>query len=256
MSNLVVTAISGRIASQGLHILALTTPSPSSSPSVVSSDSATPLPFWLLVALLCVIGLIVLAMFALTAFSLSAPRSTLKNVLGLKRRKPGRRLRIWPWQKDSGTTDAADTDPQTMLKTLTDKKLLSGELVDSLAKAARSGKRTTRTTLAIGGFSLLGVIIVAIFGLSGQGVRDLRTQVVASVTTLVASIAGFYFGSQAASKGNPPASNSKSGTQDGQLSHDDKAPAPDKGLGADKGLGPDKGPAPEPPPAPDDQAPA
>jgi Putative Ig domain len=71
-------------------------------------------------------------------------------------------------------------------------------LVRTLATSARSGKRTTRTTLAIVGFSLLGVVVVAIFGLSGQGVRDLRSQVIAAITTLVATIAGFYFGADAA----------------------------------------------------------
>src|SRR2546429_63528 len=52
--------------------------------------------------------------------------------------------------------------------------------------------------LGIAGFWLLGVAVVAVFGLSGQGVRDLRSQVVAAVTTLVAAIAGFYFGTRAA----------------------------------------------------------
>jgi hypothetical protein len=37
-----------------------------------------------------------------------------------------------------------------------------------------------------------------VLGLSGQGVRDLRSQVVAAVTTLVATIAGFYFGARTA----------------------------------------------------------
>ncbi len=193
MPYVVVTALSARSALRGFHYLVSSTPSPTPSPSVVSSDSASALPFWLLVALMSGIGLIVLAMFALTAFSLSAPRSTLKNVLGLKRRpRPGSASALG--DKSAGQ--------QTTLQTLTGQNLLSGELVEKLANAARSGKRTTRTTLAIGGFSLLGVIIVAIFGLSGQGVRDLRSQVVASVTTLVASIAGFYFGSQAATKSN------------------------------------------------------
>jgi hypothetical protein len=54
--------------------------------------------------------------------------------------------------------------------------------------------------LAIIGFSLLGVLLIAIFGLSGQGVRDLRSQVIAAVTTLVATIAGFYFGAETARK--------------------------------------------------------
>jgi hypothetical protein len=108
-------------------------------------------------------------MFALTAYSLGAPRSTLKNALGLKRRQ----------------TFRAD--------------VVTKELVTKLATSARSGRRTTRTTLAIVGFALLGVIVVAVFGLSGQGVEDIRGQVAAAVTTLAATIAGFYFGAQTAS---------------------------------------------------------
>lgn len=134
------------------------------------SDSAAALPSWLLIALLCLVGLVVLAMFVLTAYSLSAPRSTLKNVLG-----QGRLLRRTP------------------------KEAASGDLVKELALAARVGKRTTRTTLAIAAFALLGVVVIAIFGSSGQGVRDLRSQAVAAVTTLAATIAGFYFGAQTAS---------------------------------------------------------
>jgi hypothetical protein len=107
------------------------------------------------------VALIVVAMFALTAYNLSAPRSPLKRLL----------------------TATGSQDP---------------ELIKTLATSARVGTRTTRTTLAIAGFSLLGVAVVAVFGLSGQGVRDLRSQVVAAVTTLVAAIAGFYFGTRAA----------------------------------------------------------
>lgn len=135
-----------------------------------SSDSAAALPSWLLIALLCLVGLVVLAMFVLTAYSLSAPRSTLKNVLG-----------------------------QGRLRRQPPKEAVSGDLVKELALAARVGKRTTRTTLAIGAFALLGVVVIAIFGSSGQGVRDLRSQAVAAVTTLAATIAGFYFGAQTAS---------------------------------------------------------
>jgi Putative Ig domain len=80
-------------------------------------------------------------------------------------------------------------------------------MVEQLSKAARVGRRTTRATLAIAGFSLLGVVIIAVFGLSGQGVPDLRSGVLASVTTLVAAIAGFYFGAQTASKGGSKAEN-------------------------------------------------
>jgi hypothetical protein len=137
--------------------------------TVVSSDSASALPNWLLIALLALVALIVIGMFALAAYSLSAPRSTLRSVLGQGRRRQ-------------------QPPPGTVTK----------HLVERLATAARSGRRTTRTTLAIAGFSLLGVVIIAMFGLSGQGVRDLRAQVVASVTTLVAAIAGFYFGAQTA----------------------------------------------------------
>ena len=46
------------------------------------------------------------------------------------------------------------------------------------------------------GVSLLGVLLVAVFALSGTGVRDLRSQVVAAVSTLVAAIVGFYFGQE------------------------------------------------------------
>jgi hypothetical protein len=148
------------------NILAAATPSPT--PSVVSSDNAAALPSWLLVSLLVVVGLVILSGFSLTAYSLSAPRSTLKNIIG-KRGNPG-----------------------------APEKLITAQLIKSLATAARSGKRTTRTTLAIVGFSLLGVVVIAIFGLSGQGVRDLRSQVVAAITTLVATIAGFYFGAETA----------------------------------------------------------
>jgi hypothetical protein len=143
--------------------LAAATPSPSP-----SSDFASALPSWLLVALLSVVTLVIVAAFALTAYSLSAPRSTLKNIIG-KGSAP---------RPPDGTVTA--------------------QLIKTLATSARSGRRTTRTTLAIIGFSLLGVVVIGIFGLSGQGVRDLRNQVIAAVTTLVATIAGFYFGAETA----------------------------------------------------------
>lgn len=54
-------------------------------------------------------------------------------------------------------------------------------LINVLSRSARVGNRTTRKTLAITGFALLGVAVVAIFGVSGQGVRDLRSQVVAAL---------------------------------------------------------------------------
>lgn len=101
-------------------------------------------------------------MFALTVYNLSAPRAPLKRLL--------------------------KKDPQ------------DPALIRTLAAGARSSAATgtTRTVLAIAGFSLLGVAVIAVFGLTGQGVRDLRSQVVAAITTLVAAIAGFYFGTRAA----------------------------------------------------------
>jgi hypothetical protein len=152
--------------------LAAATPSPT--PSTVSSDFASALPSWLLVALLGVVTLVIVAGFGLTAYSLSAPRSTLKNIIGRSDKKGG---------GQALTPPTATVTPQ---------------LINKLATNARSNKRTTRTTLAIVGFSLLGVVLIAIFGLSGQGVRDLRSQVVAAITTLVATIAGFYFGAETA----------------------------------------------------------
>jgi len=165
---------------------------PSPSPSVVSSDNVSALPSWLLVALLALVALVVVAMFALTAYSLSAPRSTLRNVLG-----------------------------QGRLRTAPPAGMVTPQLVRVLATSARGGRRTTRTTLAIAGFSLLGVIVVAILGSSGQGVRDLRNQVFAAITTLVATIAGFYFGAQTA-KGSP-AANAQPGSAP-QLGPDPKNP--------------------------------
>jgi hypothetical protein len=145
---------------------ALAAPSPTS--SVDPADNAAALPSWLLICLLSIVGIVIVAAFILTAYSLSAPRSTLKNIIGKK---------AGLWAPDRTVT------PQ---------------LIKALATAARSGRRTTRTTLSIVGFSLLGVVVIAIFGLSGQGVRDLRSQVIAAITTLVATIAGFYFGAEAA----------------------------------------------------------
>jgi hypothetical protein len=75
---------------------------------------------------------------------------------------------------------------------------LNSQLVRDLATSSQAGTGTTRTTLAIVGFSLLSVAVIAVFGLSGQGVRDLRNQVIGAVTTLVAAIAGFYFGARTA----------------------------------------------------------
>ena len=144
----------------------------------VSSDFASALPSWLLVSLLAVVTLVIVGTFALTFYSLSAPRSTLRNIIG---RTPSKGL-----FRGKGNTLHPPSGTVTP------------QLVKSLATSARSGRRTTRTTLAIVGFSLLGVVIIAIFGLSGQGVRDLRSQVIAAVTTLVATIAGFYFGAETA----------------------------------------------------------
>jgi hypothetical protein len=115
--------------------------------------------------LFVLVALIVVAMFALTAYNLGAPRSPLNKLL--KKKKDER-----------AAGDSA--------------------LIAKLATSARPGKRTTRTTLAIVGFSLLGVAVVAVFGLSGQGVRDLRTQALTAIATLVTAISGFYFGTRAA----------------------------------------------------------
>jgi Putative Ig domain len=179
--------------------LAAATPSPS--PSTVSSDFASPLPSWLLIALLGVVTLVIVAGFALTAYSLSAPRSTLKNIIGRTQGKAKRDWNIWnfisrrpPYAQVTATQNEEPSIPVLSPPDGT----VTPQLVKSLATSARSGRRTTRTTLAIVGFSLLGVVIIGIFGLSGQGVRDLRSQVIAAVTTLVATIAGFYFGAETA----------------------------------------------------------
>jgi flagellar basal body-associated protein FliL len=147
------------------------------------------LPNWLLVCLLIVVVVVILAMFALTFYNLSAPRSTLRNLLGLKPRLPFRS------KAQAGNAPAGIT---TLLQHA-DQKQVSQHLLSTLSLSARVGKRTTRTTLAITGFALLGLTLIALFGLSSSDVHDLRTQVVASLTTLVATIAGFYFGSQGSS---------------------------------------------------------
>ena len=133
--------------------LAAATPSPS--PSIVSSDSASGLPSWLLVALFALVVFIVVAMFALNFYNL-------RSAYGASR---------------------------------TDK---NSQSAGTLATSSQPGIGTTRTTLAIVGFSLLGVGVIAAFGLSGQGVRDLRNQIIGAVTSLVAVIAGFYFGARTA----------------------------------------------------------
>ncbi len=175
--------------------LAAATPSPS--PSIISSDYASALPSWLLVALLGVVTLVIVGAFALTAYSLSAPRSTLKNIIGRSKNK--RPWNIWDhFGRRPSSPKGTGPAPRKQKSNKPPGGTVSAQLVKSLATSARSGRRTTRTTLAIVGFSLLGVVIIAIFGLSGQGVRDLRSQVIAAVTTLVATIAGFYFGAEAA----------------------------------------------------------
>jgi hypothetical protein len=181
----------------------------------VSSGSAPALPKWLLIGILALVALVVIAMFGLTLFSMSAPRSTLKNVMGRGRKR--------------GQFNGVVTEP----------------LVRDIANDARTGKRTTRTTLAIAGFSLLGVVLVAIFGLSGPGVQDLRSQAVASVTTLAAAIVGFYFGAQTASKGGSSGGNAKNEST--------KAPAaPDTDPGGDP-VEPDDTSDPDSPTVPADQ---
>ena len=89
------------------NILAAATPSPT--PSVVSADNASALPSWLLVSLLSVVGLVILSGFSLTAYSLSAPRSTLKNIIGKR-----------------GAKGAPE-------------KFVTAQLIKTLATAARSG---------------------------------------------------------------------------------------------------------------------
>jgi hypothetical protein len=121
-------------------------------------------------------------------------------------------------------TGIPDTSRKAALQTLSRADTPSSDsqttshFIETLGMSAKVGKRTTRTTLAVAGFSLLGVVIVGVFGLSGAAVRDLRSQVVASITTLVAAIAGFYFGSQQAggtdTTGTP--NNSKAPPDDGR----------------------------------------
>lgn len=149
-----------------------------------TADSVSAAPTWVLIILIGLITLVIIGMFGLTFYNLSAPRSTLKNILGLKGRG------ILRQKGESPLTKLADSNKDAVGPVLTAK------LLENFGTAARVGKRTTRTTLAITGFSLLGVLLVAVFALSGTGVRDLRSQVVASVTTLAAAIAGFYFGSE------------------------------------------------------------
>jgi hypothetical protein len=160
-------------------LLAAATPSPS--PSIVSSDSASALPSWLLVALFILVVFIVVAMFALTSYNLTSAYRALGRVT--------RRYR--------GNPPSQET--------------LNSPLVTTLATSSQPGTGTTRTTLAVVGLSLLGVAVIAVFGLSGQGVRDLRDQVIGALTTLVAAIAGFYFGARTAQSSAAAAAPTASG---------------------------------------------
>lgn len=147
-----------------------------------TDGSVAALPSWVTAVLVGLMAVIITAMFVVTIYNLSAPRSTLKNLLGIKGVGILRRRSIDPPANKAG--------------------LLTPRLMSTLALSAQVNTRTTRTTLAIAGFALLGTGVVAVFALGGPGVRDLRTQVMAGVVTLVASIAGFYFG-QSSSKGKP-----------------------------------------------------
>jgi hypothetical protein len=155
----------------------------------------------LLIGLFALVVLIVVAAFGLTLFNLSAPRSTLKNLLGQRKVHSLRTL---------VTRTDTQAQPAQAFREAVGQGGSGGPLdergaaalVKSLSNAARVNKRTTRTTLAITGFALLGVVTVAAFGLSGAGVRDLRVQVLTGLFTLVASIAGFYFGAQAVAPSN------------------------------------------------------
>jgi Putative Ig domain len=182
-----------------------------SSAADTGADNVSALPNWVLVCLLILVAGVIVGMFTLTLYNLSAPRSTLKNILGLK---------------GHGVLRRRNAAERPLEKLQADPTMLSVKLLENLSKAARVGKRTTRTTLAITGFSLLAILLVAVFALSGQGVRDLRSQVVASLTTLAAAIAGFYFGSE---------SNSGSGATDQSTT----TPKPPTLEGAGDGSGPE-----------------
>ena len=52
--------------------------------SAPSSVFVSAVPIWLLITLCAVVVLVIVAMFALTAYNLSAPRSTLKKVIGTR----------------------------------------------------------------------------------------------------------------------------------------------------------------------------
>src|ERR1700691_1583097 len=130
---------------------------PSPSPSIVSSDYVSALPGWLLVALLGVVTLVIVAGFALTAYSLSAPRSTLKNILGRSEAK--RPWNIWDVFGRRPSSQGDGVAPRKEKLNKPPPELVTAQLIKTLATSARSGRRTTRTTLAIVGFSLLGVVV-------------------------------------------------------------------------------------------------
>jgi Putative Ig domain len=182
MASVLVAALSGRPSSALAGVVPAVAPTPS--PSGTPADFASALPSWVLTALIVLVALIIFGMFALTAYTMRAPEWTLRRMLGLGRGQAP--------ATGGGATAAA---PQNLIP----------DLINEVAESARTGKRTTRTILAVVGFSLLGVVVIAVFALSGQGVRDIRTQVIGSVTTLVSAIAGFYFGAKTAESPGPAA---------------------------------------------------
>jgi hypothetical protein len=191
-----------------------------------TTASAGAAPTWLIIALLCIVGALIVGAFTLTMYNLSAPRSTLKNLLGIKRPVS---LATFFHGPDEQQAKATREHVEKLLESLADPKQDTGKLVQSLSNAARVNKRTTRTTLAVVGFSLLGVIVIGVFGLEGDGVVDLRTSVVSSVVTLVASIAGFYFGAQGnggsgVSTGDGPGVSTGSGSSNAEPPAEDAVP--------------------------------
>lgn len=104
--------------------------------------------------MLGVVTLVIVAGFTLTAYSLSAPRSTLKNIIG--RSEPKRPWNIGDLIGRRPVSEGAGPAPRKDKSNAPPDGTVTAQLVKSLAMSARSGKRTTRTTLAIVGFSLLG----------------------------------------------------------------------------------------------------
>jgi hypothetical protein len=187
MTTILIAVLSYRPSGALAGAVPAATPTPTPSPSGGSADFASALPSWVLTALIVLVALIIFAMFALTTYTMRAPEWTLRRLLGLT---------------GDSTPPPGDGPAQPPVS-------ITPDLVTQLAESARAGKRTTRTILAVVGFALLGVVVIAVFALSGQGVRDIRTQVIGSVTTLVAAIAGFYFGAntaQSPAPSTPPAS--------------------------------------------------